>query len=237
MPSQRITLGQWYDSTGANMTPNSAVVGGSGDVDDLISTDATYVTIRAEQINTLLGQQGSTFYWQPDAYPELPAFPADLNPRLDITVRHEMTVAPTEITTRIFRVQFSGALSSTISANGTATKDVRVTDSPLLFGNPPPFALTSDRWADIQNGDLELRIGFNTAGSMLNPITITPYPPGTEIRANIYQVILTVLWDSTGIPARRLWPRTDDLGIGIGRIYPPPNTPQSGARFGSSSPY
>lgn len=39
-----------------------------------------------------------------------------------------------------------------------------------------------------------------------------------------------------GVPARRIYPRTDSVGPGLGRNYPPPNTPQSGVRFGSSSP-
>lgn len=37
-------------------------------------------------------------------------------------------------------------------------------------------------------------------------------------------------------PARRLYPRTDSVGPGLGRIYPPPNTQQSGGRFGSAAP-
>lgn len=38
-------------------------------------------------------------------------------------------------------------------------------------------------------------------------------------------------------PARRIYPRTDSVGPGIGRFYPPPNTPQSGSRIGSAAPY
>lgn len=36
-------------------------------------------------------------------------------------------------------------------------------------------------------------------------------------------------------PARRLYPRTDAHGLGIGRGYPPPSTPQASGRTGSSS--
>lgn len=36
--------------------------------------------------------------------------------------------------------------------------------------------------------------------------------------------------------ARRLWPRTDSVGPAIGRVYPTPDTPQYGRRFGSAAP-
>lgn len=41
---------------------------------------------------------------------------------------------------------------------------------------------------------------------------------------------------SATIPPRLVYPRTDSLGLGIGRVYPPPNTQQHGRQTGSSSP-
>lgn len=43
--------------------------------------------------------------------------------------------------------------------------------------------------------------------------------------------------NATVIPPRRQYPRQDGLGIGIGRTWPPPNTPQAGRGIGPASPY
>ncbi len=60
-----------------------------------------------------------------------------------------------------------------------------------------------------------------------------------EYTTTVYDVQVWANYDDVPrrVPARRLWPRTDDLGLGTGRVYPPPNTPQSGGRIGSAAPY
>lgn len=37
-------------------------------------------------------------------------------------------------------------------------------------------------------------------------------------------------------PARQLWPRNDDAGPALGRVWPPPDNPQSGVGFGANAP-
>lgn len=57
--------------------------------------------------------------------------------------------------------------------------------------------------------------------------------------AGVLEVVVTALDPVIAtrvVPPRRLWPRTDGLALGSGRLYPPPTTQQSGNRFGSSSP-
>lgn len=55
--------------------------------------------------------------------------------------------------------------------------------------------------------------------------------------ARVIEAYLTVGNPIRATPARRLWPRQDGEGVGIGRIWPPPNTPQAGRGIGPGSPY
>lgn len=119
---------------------------------------------------------------------------------------------------------------------------------PAVIANAITFAGAGDGvifedgfWA---NGETEPAFGDFSMIFPWDPVTPTTWNLGFSFDFNgacdfrLYELALVVFWRTRSVvPARRLYPRTDSHGLGIGRVYPPPNTPQASGRTGSSSPY
>lgn len=67
-------------------------------------------------------------------------------------------------------------------------------------------------------------------------VTASSSPDFTYMRYRFRPPRYRFFKESTVPPARRLWPRNDPLGVGIGRTWPAPNTYQYGRGRGPGSP-
>lgn len=127
---------------------------------------------------------------------------------------------------------------------------LRVDDTLATFSSLAPTGLVQDgvlvlRPTDATFGyswdDITTAIGEDRVTVFVQPYDI-PATIGTASNAvaTVYELVITAIDpippSPALAPARRLYPRTDSVGPGLGRIYPPPNTQQSGGRFGSAAP-
>lgn len=102
---------------------------------------------------------------------------------------------------------------------------------------PPDEIVTVDypTWGSMTlTPDVSAALEAGTAHLMFSGPSVTSLVDTAD--GALFEFTLYINFPEPNVPARRLYPRTDDLGFGIGRFYPPPDTQQHGRRFGSSSP-
>lgn len=125
-----------------------------------------------------------------------------------------------------------------VAAAGPGTKlpTVRLTrqGGDLIFGYPTGEAPTSASWVEVtmdaSSIQLEVFLSDPTAWelTLLAPgydSAVETVPNGIQ-RWNVYEARLTVLVPIFDAPPCRLHPRSDGLGVGGGRNYPPPRSQQ-----------
>lgn len=97
-------------------------------------------------------------------------------------------------------------------------------DLPFLFDSTS--VNVGHTWPEVQ-------AAYETSTLWISVLPGYPDAYGFNNGLTVYELDLV---GAAITPARLVYPRTDSIGPANGRLYPPPNTQQTGSRFGSSSP-